>query len=404
MTVRPLAGVRVLDVAGEPLASAGRILADLGADVVLVEPPGGSPARRVPPLLRTASGEEVSPHFAYTAAGKRSIILDVDSPSGYELLCRLVGGVDVVLVSDLPETLRLRKLDYLSLRSINDRIILTSLTPFGTIGPQRRWRGSDLVAWASSGALASIGDADRGPVAPGGRLAYAAGSLNAVAGTVLALQARERTGRGQMVDISLQEAVLSVTMENGPLYTLEGGSQARVGHRRGPAQGRFTAKDGFVEVDAYMPGQWDAMAQWIKEELGIEEATMETFRGSRSSRIPFQEMLNAWVDQLTARYLKQEFFVEAQRRLIPSGPVNEPSDLLTDPQLEAVDGWVQSDYPGLGPLRQPRAPLRFGSEPLQTGPVPRLGQHDNEVYRDDLGLTAAEVASLLNQPATDRDS
>ncbi len=394
MTLSLLGGLRVLDLSGEPLAAAGRILADLGAEVVLVEPPGGSPARRVPPLVLTSGGDEISPHFLYTAAGKGSITLDLASGAGYGVLCRLLPRFDVVLVTDDAETLRAAGLDYRTLRAINSRLIFTSLTPFGASGPRRRWRGSDLVAWASSGALASIGDPDRRPVAPGGDLAYQAGSLNAVAGTVLALRARGRLGHGQMVDISLQEAVLSVTMESGPFFPLEGGIQRRVGARRAPAQGLFRTQDGLVELVPFMPGQWDALAVWIRDELGIEEATIETFRGSSTVRIPFAELIDSWVEQLAARYTKQAFLIEAQRRAIPCGAVNEPADLLADPHLQAIDGWVEGEYPGVGPLRWPRPPLRVDSVPMGTGPVPRLGQDNDRVYRRELGLNDEELAAL----------
>jgi crotonobetainyl-CoA:carnitine CoA-transferase CaiB-like acyl-CoA transferase len=394
VTFAPLAGIRVLDLAGEPLARAGRVLADLGADVVLVEPPGGSPCRRVPPLVATASGLEVSPFFVATAAGKRSITLDVRIPRGYDLFGRLAAAADVVLLSDDPDVLRARRLDHASLRAINHQLVYTSLTPFGLTGPRRRWAGSDLVAWAASGALVGIGDPDRRPVGPGGRLAYAAGSLNAVAGTVIALLARRRGGGGQAVDISLQEAVLSVTMETGPLFTIEGGSQARVGPRRATASGLFATKDGLVELDPYMPGQWDSLATWISDELGIEAATLDAFRGSKSVRVPFTELIDGWVEELAGRYGKQEFFLEAQRRGIPCGPVNEPADLLSDPHLAAVGAWVPTEYPGVGPIAQPRAPLRVGSEPLGAGAVPSVGQHNEEIYRGELGLTDADLAAI----------
>ncbi len=394
MTLSLLRGVRVLDLSGEPLASAGRLLADLGAEVVLVEPPGGSRARRVPPLITTAAGEEISPHFLYTAAGKRSVTLDVATTGGYQVLRRLLPRIDILLVTDDTETLRRRGIDYQTMRSLNDQLVFTSLTPFGASGPRRRWCGSDLVAWASSGALTGIGDPDRRPVAPGGDLGFRAGSLNAVAGTVLALRARRRLGHGQMVDISMQEAVLSVTMESGPFFPLEGGLQRRVGPRRAPAQGLFPTKDGLVELLPFMPGQWDALAHWIRDELGIEEIAMETFRGPVTARAPFAELIDGWVEQLTTRYAKQAFLFEAQRRAIPCGAVNEPADLLNDPHLLAIDGWVQGEYPGVGPLRWPRPPLRIDGVPMGTGPVPGIGQDNDDIYRRELGLGDEELVAL----------
>jgi benzylsuccinate CoA-transferase BbsE subunit len=394
VTLTMLAGIRVLDLGGEALARAGRVLVDLGADVVLVEPPTGSPARRVPPLVRTASGEDVSPHFLYTAAGKRSVTLDVDRGPGYDLFCRLLGTADIVLVTDDPATARRRRLGYETLRSLNDQLIVTSLTPFGTSGPRRHWRGSDLVAWASSGALVGIGDPDRRPVAPGGGLAFVAGSLNAVAGTVLALRARRRLGHGQLVDISLQEAVLSVTMESGPFFPLEGGMPRRVGPRRSAAQGLFPTSDGLVELLPFMPGQWDALAEWISEDLGLEEARMDTFRGSVLVRVPFAALIDGWVEQLAARYTKQGFLIEAQRRGIPCGAVNEPADLLDDLHLAAVNGWVDGDHPSTGPLRWPRPPLRVDNTPMGTGAVPAAGQHNQAIFAEELQVADEELRSL----------
>jgi len=386
VSIALLKGFRVIDLAGEPGAQAGRILSDLGAEVVMVEPPGGSPARSVPPLVAGPDGEVISAHFVYMAAGKRSVTLDLAGDEGYGLFRDLVAVSDVVLVTAGTDELRERRLDYESLRRLNEGIVYASVTAFGSSGPRRSWRGSDLVAWASSGIMVSIGDEDRRPVAPGGGLAYAAGSLNAVAATVLALRSRARTGRGQQIDISLQEAVLSVTMDTGPFFPLEGGSQARVGARRGPAQGHFPARDGFVELLPYMPGQWDSLAEWISEDLGIHEATMDVFKGSIMARAPFGELINGWVEQLSSRYTKQEFFVEAQRRGIPCGPVNEPVDLLSDPQLEAVGGWVEQDLGGLGSLRWPRPPLRFSGEGMGTGAVPAVGEHNDAVLGGVLGV------------------
>lgn len=397
MTTSPLAGVRVIDLAGEALAMAGRVLADLGADVVLVEPPGVSPARRVPPVVNTRSGATVSPHFLFMAAGKKSVTADITRTGGYDLVRRLLQTADVILLTDDDEALRTHQLDVPTLQAINERLIVTSLTPFGRSGPRRRWKGSDLVAWASSGGLGTIGEPDRGPVAPGGNLAYAAGSLNAVAGTVLALRARQSVGRGQLVDISLQEAVLSVTGESGPYYRLEALSAVtpgRVGRRRGAASGMFPAKDGFVEILPFMPGQWDALAEWIRADLGVEEATMDVFRGSVMVRVPFAELIDGWVEELSSRYTKQDFLLEAQRRGIPTGAVNEPADLLVDPHLQAVDGWVHHDVPGVGTLPWPRPPLRFDDEPMGAGPVPLPGQHNDEIYRGELGLSDGELAAL----------
>ena len=155
--------VRVLDLAGEATAQAGRMLADLGGDVVLVESPDDPPSRRRPPLATTPSGEIASAHFTYTAAGKRSVTIDLAHPRGQTLFRQLVGVSDVLLTDAAVGEMEAIGLGYDALRTLHPGLVYTSVTPFGLTGPRRRWRGSDLVGWAASGAMPAIGDADRAP-------------------------------------------------------------------------------------------------------------------------------------------------------------------------------------------------------------------------------------------------
>lgn len=412
MTFAPYRGLRVVDLSDELLAMAGSVLAGLGAEVILVEPPGGGVARMAPPVAALPGGGPgggpsggpgggpggaVSAHFLATAAGKRSVTAAADRPEGAALVRALIDRADVLLCSAAGASLRQHGLRLDDLTAANPRLIVASLTPFGSTGPLSRWRGSDLVAWASSGALTPIGDPDRRPLAPGGSIAAAAGSLNVVAGTLLALAARSLTGRGQLVDVSLQEAVLGITGESGPTFSLEdltGVGAQRVGRRRGAASGMFPTTDGWVELLPFMPGQWDALAEWIKEDLGIEDATMDVFRGPVGVRVPYADLLDTWVEQLTSRYAKQDFLLEAQRRAIPCGAVNDPVDLLDDPQLAAVDAWSAAEVPGAGTLKWPRLPLRFDRQVLDTGAVPAVGEANDEVWGGLLGLGADERARL----------
>lgn len=391
-----LGGLRVLDLAGDSLAYAGRVLVELGADVILIEPPGGCAARRHPPLVTMTNGATVSAYFAYMGAGKRSVTIDDTTSAGRLLVERLVASADVVLLPDDVDTIKRRSLDEATLRVLNERLIVTSLTPFGGNGPRRHWKGSELVAWASSGIMAGMGDPDRPPILPGGGIAQSVSSLNATIGTLLALRSRQRTDRGQLVDISMQEGVLSVSLESGPLLALEGRSQQRVANKRhiGPAHGMFAVQDGSVEIVAILPGQWDAMAEWIRDELGVEEATLDVFRGSQVSRTQFTELINSWVVELAGRYTKDAFFTEAQRRHIPSGLINSTADLVDHPQLDAVRGWEEIEYVDAGPFRSPRGPVTFDGVAVHVGSVPRAGQDNEEIFANELGLSASEMLAL----------
>jgi benzylsuccinate CoA-transferase BbsE subunit len=375
-----LASFRVIDLAGDALTYAGRIFAELGAEVTMVEPPGGSPARHQEPLVETDSGP-VSAHFAFMAMGKRSVIMDINSAEDAPGFERLVGDADVVLLPD--QDLEHGTDDLATrVRSINPRAVVVAATAFGLTGPRRHWRGSDQIAWASSGVTVRIGDPDRPPLAPGGGLGNVATSLNGAVGALMALRARRRTNRGELVDISMQEAVLSISMESGPLLVLEGLAQQRSVQRHMPAHGTFPASDGMVEIGAYLPAQWDSTATWISEELGAEEATMDTFKGPQLKRVEFADLINTWVSELTSKRTKREVFLEAQRRGIPSGPVNSSVDLLDDPHLTQTSSWTQVPHPDTGRFRMPRGPLTFDGNRMTNGPVPRAGQHNDEVLDD----------------------
>ena len=181
--------------------------------------------------------------------------------------------------------------------------------------------------------MPAYGDPYRAPLAPRGGLAFAAGALNAVMGIMLALEARQQTGQGQLLDISLQEAVLSVSLELSPALAADNGvTPKRVGKRRPtPPMGQYRTRDGAVVIVAYTPWQWTALAEWIRAETGIEEAASDRYHGTPADRAPYAAQLDQWVELLTSRYSNQEFAEEAQRRGVPVSPVNTLADVLHDP-------------------------------------------------------------------------
>jgi crotonobetainyl-CoA:carnitine CoA-transferase CaiB-like acyl-CoA transferase len=373
------------------------MLADLGADVVLVEPPAGSRLRRQPPLVPTATGS-ASAYFAFTGAGKRSVTLAldrVDVPAVREVRERLVDWADVFVTDADVGELETLALGADALCAANPRLVYASLTPFGLTGPRRRWRGADIVGWAASGALPTIGDPDRAPLAPGGRLASMTGALNTAVGVMAALSARLQSGRGQLVDISLQESVISVAMEAGPMVVLEGGfTQPRTGKRKpGAPIGHYATKDGAVSVVAYMPEHWRALADWIREETGVEEITAEEFAGTPIARTHYGELIDGWIEGLTMRYSKQAFFEEAQRRGITVTAVNSAADVLDDPHLRAGDGLTEVVDPELGPLRAPTPPIRIDGVAAPTLPAPRVGEHTDAILTK-LGFDTDEIARM----------
>ncbi|MEW6269907.1 MAG: CoA transferase, partial [Thermodesulfobacteriota bacterium] len=212
--VRALDGYRVLDLTDEKGFLCGRILAELGADVIKVEPPGGDPVRHRPPWIAAGDVPEPErsiPWLAYNAS-KRGVTLDVTSPAGRELLDRLCAGADALIESYDADALAAARVDYATLSAAHPRLVVCSISPFGRSGPYAGWRGSDLTVTAMGGNMALTGDPDRAPLRCTMPASYYHGGAEAAAGLLVALYARQALGRGQHVDVSLQACVVGTIM------------------------------------------------------------------------------------------------------------------------------------------------------------------------------------------------
>jgi crotonobetainyl-CoA:carnitine CoA-transferase CaiB-like acyl-CoA transferase len=180
------------------------------------------------------------------------------------------------------------------------------------------------------------------------------------------------------------------------MVVLEGGFDLeRSGKRRlGGPIGHYATNDGAVSIVAYMPEHWNTLAAWIREETGVEEVTSEAFAGTPISRVHYHELVDLWIEGLTSRYTKQAFFEEAQRRGITVAPVNSALDLDHDAHLNATGGWAQGTAPGTGSFRSPTPPIHVDGRAPGVGATPGLGEHNHDVFVDELGLTEAELAAL----------
>jgi len=360
-----LSGLRVLDLADQSGALAGRLLAGLGADVVLVEPAGGSPLRRIPPFFAGGPEGERSLFFWFYAAGKRSLVLD---PAGdTALLDRLAARADVLIETGPPGGTA-------ELRAAHPRLVVASITPFGQAGSYRDWRSSDLVAQAMGGMLAVSGYADGPPLHSLGLQAYHQAGVLAATGVLAALLARDRSGRGQHVDVSLQAAV-AASLEHVPgLFHQDG----RIARRQGTLHWtRFfrvgSCKDGWVLHCTL--GDWTSLIEWVKSDgfgADIDEPDMENpmHRQQQAERI--FPVLDAWA----ANYTVAELYEGAQLRRIPYAAVRPPEALLSDPHLAARGFFVPIEHPGLQcTIPFPGAPFRIGATPWCISAPPRLGEH-----------------------------
>jgi len=405
-----LAPYRALDLTDEKGFLCGKILADLGADVIKVEPPGGDPSRRWGPFHRDTPHPEGSLYWLAYNANKRGITLNLETADGRQLFRELARRADFVIESFPPGYLDSLGLGYEELRRLNPRLILTSITPFGQKGPYRDYRASDITIMALSGFMSLLGDPDRPPVRTSLPQSYLWGSAFAALGTLMAHYHRERTGEGQHVDASLC-AGAAWALSFAPLFW----PAMRVNPKRKGVYmtGRSTtgaiypaihqAKDGYVSWLIY----WGragaqthrAMVEWMKSRGQAPQHLVEKDWEAWDPWRATQEELDA-ITQPVAQFLKgvskKEFFQYAIRSRMMGYPVSTAEDILDDPQLKAREFWQELPHPELGASFLYPGPFARFSQ-AQCGlrrPAPRIGEHNREVYIQELGLSPQELVML----------
>jgi benzylsuccinate CoA-transferase BbsE subunit len=398
----PLAGLRVVELAGEWSPLAGKLLAEMGADVVLVEPPGGHHTRHREPYLDDRPGPDRSLWWWAFHTSKRSIDLALAEPAGSGRLMSLLGSADVFLDSETPGELDAAGIDWDRVSSANPDLIWTSITPFGLEDPRSLEPVTDLTLMAGAGPVWMCGYDDHTlpPVRGEGCQAMSVASVHAVAATLSALLARGRQARGQRIDVSVH-AALNVTTEGATYEWLT------VGLTQFRQTGRHAAAAPTLPVQVMSPdGRWVttgfpprhlpeivALNGWLSE-LGLE-ATPEgvlldlaVAQGgvdyARLRTDPIQrEMLGAGRDALTniaKRLPAREFFVEAQRRGLAVGIINSPEMILEDPHMLERHAFMEVDYEELeAPVTYPPPPFRSVESPYRIrSRAPRVGANDSD--------------------------
>jgi crotonobetainyl-CoA:carnitine CoA-transferase CaiB-like acyl-CoA transferase len=393
-----LSGYRVLDLTDERGMIAGRMLADLGADVVQVEPPGGSTARRYPPLDPGGS----SLFFDAYAANKRGLAADPDAPAGQRLVRELAAVADILIESADPGLMAARGLDWPDLRQVNPRLLYVSVTPFGRTGPKAHYAESDLTIWAAGGPLDPHRDGTRPPVRISLPQAYMHAGADAAAGAMLALHARHRTGRGQHVDVSAQASLGIATLGRVLAYAVgdsrpdwEKTVNPRVdrsgsGSATAPSQKKWPCLDGTIEfhlgVGPAAGGFTGPFMRWMVDEeaappelLDIDWRTLPgriedgTFTGEDMAKV--RDMVAAFLAAKT----KREVLQAAMERKLLCVPVYDTADVATSEQLTARDFWVElGDGDRRRRLPGPCAKVSADAFAFRH-PAPRLGEHTAEV-------------------------
>lgn len=401
----PLAGLRVLELCGPMGQYAGKLLADMGADVVKVEPPDGGEARRVGPFADDVPGPDRSLSFWYWNTNKRSAVLDFDREEDRETWRRLVSAADIVIEDRRPGELDAAGMGYAAAAPGNPGLIWCAITPFGQDGPWAQFSATDMVSLALGGAMMMNGyDPEDAPGAPPirghGDQGYATGCHYAVQGILAALLWRDRTGEGQFIDCSVHEAVSSTTEVALPYWFTQQVNVIRQTGRHAAASrterwlqraadGRWTLIFGVGRDNA----SWKRIKEWFQSRGfgGLfdaprfdDPAARQPGRGSPEAAEIFAEL-----EKFIAAHPAEEVYRGGQERRQAWGVVRSPEENLADPHWEDRGFWVEVEGEGREgqPVRMPGAPYRFSATPWALRrPAPKLGEHTAEVLREWLGF------------------
>lgn len=372
-------------------AFCGKLLRDLGMEVIKVEPTEGDATRREPPFAKGQPHHEGSLRFAYLNAGKRSITLNINNDKGRKILLDLVARSDVVLEDFEPGHLAVRNLGYDVLLERQKKLILVSLTGFGQEGPYAHFKTPDIVGNAMGGLLYISGDPQMTPCNPPETQSYYYASLFASYGVMLALWQRESRGIGAWIDASIQ-ASMALHEHVAFNYSAEGRVMKRAGsqHQHNAPANLFKCKNGWIALFVTQ-NHWPILLKtWDDHDPALDDPKWI----NSNLRRQHADYINAQVTSFTSRFFKEDLAELMQKNGIPGLPVNSPSDFMKDPHIRARGFFGDVTHPVLGSFTQPGCPFMVNGERAAPSAAPLLGQHNQEVFCGELGLTPKELAML----------
>ncbi len=403
----PLSGLRVLELADEKGEFCGKLMADLGADVIKIEPPGGVSSRTQGPFLDDVPDREKSISFWHYNTSKRGITLNLETSDGRSLFRRLASNADVILETLRPGYLPSLGLGYQDLKELNPRLIFCSLTPFGQTGPWRDYVTSDLLHLAVGGQMACCGYDEEDlpgapPIAGGGGQAWHIGCHYANMAIMAALMYRTATGRGQYIDASIHDACALTTEFHVANYIYTGAIPLRQTGRHASVtrrpQSQFFCKDGkymHASVGQLGPRQIGALAEWMDTYGLAGDLKDSRYQDPKVVREHVSHIVDL-VTQFAANLTAEELAYGGQERGFGWGLVRTPEDLLEDGHLEDRGFWVEVEHPELGrSFKYPGPAGIYNGSPWRIRRrAPLIGEDNQEVYCGELGLQPVELALL----------
>ena len=386
----PLAGIRVLDftrVLAGPAASLA--LADLGAEVIKIEPPGsGDDTRTFPPMR---DGE--SHYFLAINRGKKSIVIDLKDPAGLQLAQDLAAKCDILIENYRPGVMERLGLGYEALKAINPGLIYCAISGYGMTGPMKDRPSFDIVLQAMSGALHMNAEPGQPPMKMGIPMGDLVGGISGPIGILAALFERTRTGKGRLIDVSLAEGLIGLNAYLPQLAWFAGGDPAPQGsqHAYLVPYGIFPASDGSIVIACLTNGFWANVCTALGMDDWVQDARFTSIEGRRDAR----EQINARISAVTSQRTMDDLQVLFTAHEVPHAPILSVLGALNSAQSQARGVVVEAEHKTLGTIPLVNRPIRFADEaqaPVTAPPV--LGEHTDEILGDILGLDAARIAAL----------
>lgn len=406
MTDQALAGVRVVEFTDEIGSYCGRLFADLGAEVIKIEPPGGGVERNSPPYYRSATpGPDTSLAFWVRNTSKKSVVLDLETADGRAQARALAITADIVLEDTEPGWMAAHGLGYDELRPANPALVYTSITGFGQTGPHANWAYADIVGQATGGVMTLSGEAEDPPQMIYGYQANLSASIQAAQGAMLAFLHAEATGEGQRVDVSAQEA-LSMSQETAmQTWNFQRRNRVRTGEKGSlaislPSYGVYPTKDGYAMLMVLAPAGADVadLVAWMREAGMAEDLDDEQYASlwnnlnmalltqitadpaSAAAKVTALQHIDDVIRRFIASLTTREAYEQGQARRLLIGIVSTPKDLGENTQLRARHWFQRLEFDYLNTtLEFPGAPYRLSETPVVISRPPRLGEHTGEV-------------------------
>jgi len=386
----PLAGVTVIDLTqiyNGPYATF--MMAQAGAHVIKIEPPGGEHLRR-----RGVVGGAALP-FAMLNSNKRAITLNLKSARGREILIDMVRRADMLVENFAPGTMDRLGLGWDVLSAANPRLIYGSSSGYGLSGPNRDYPAMDLTVQAMSGIMSITGFPDRPPVKAGPAIVDFSAGVHLYGALMTALYEREKTGVGRLVEVSMQEAVYATLSSSLGMMFGDGQAPGRTGNRHsGLAESPYNVyptRDGFIAIICVGEAHWRSLLGAMGREDLLDDPRFATLK----TRVAHMDLVDEIVSAWTAGFDKQSLFDLLIARHVPCAPVRDLAEVVDDPHMHARGALLRIDHPELGEITVPRSALRFaGSALSEVTPSGALGAENDTVYGGWLGLSAGEIEEL----------